>query len=313
MAWDESNNFARDTLNESSDRASLMQKNIAVKGLEYGVPDQLITWGSTCSTVLREALATANVEKGEKDVAYELYQFKVDETHKLSVNIKAATIACVKNSENELELLDEYGATGTTPRSRMGLQAFVDQYKMTYDRLVAAGDLRVLPESVVTKLVTACDDMIKLWHDAQVERQESAEAYDILHALQKEYAQKFRAIYTIVVIMAGKYSPDLLLLGFAPATPPAGHGQPGTPTGLMVQGTAESTTVSCDETDSATSYQFKYSSDGEDWFELYSGEQYTYTYNPPAGNRSYKVRARNKNGFSGWSNVVEFDPPEVPL
>ena len=229
------------------------------------------------------------------------------------MNIKAATIALVRDSENGMELLDDYGATGETPRTRMGLQAFTDRYKKTYDRLVLASDARVLPDPVVALLVSTCADMIKLWHYAQVERQESATAYDTLHDLQKEYAQKFRAIYTIVVIMAGKYSPDLLLLGFAPATPPPGHGQPGTPTGLMVQGTSYSTTVSCDETDSATSYQLKYSGDGEDWFELYSGEQYTYTYNPPVGNRSYKVRARNKNGFSGWSKVVEFEPPEVPL
>jgi hypothetical protein len=313
MAWDEQNNFANDTLPEVSDRSSLMQVNITALGATYGVPEVLQTWGSTCSTVLREAIATANVEKGEKDVAYEQYQFKVDDAHEISVNIKAATIAAVRDSDNGMELLDEYGATGETPRTRMGLQAFIDQYKKTYDRLVTAGDTRVLPEPVVSRLVAAGDRMIDLWHFAQVERQESAEAYDILHALQKEYAQKFRAIYTIVVIMAGKYSPDLLLLGFAPATPPAGHGQPDKLTGVKAEGTADSAVVSCDPSADATSYQFKYSEDNDEWFELYSGEENTYTYDPPPGNRFYKIRARNVHGFSVWSDVVEFDPNEVPV
>jgi|APSaa5957512622_1039677.scaffolds.fasta_scaffold585790_1 hypothetical protein len=75
MAWDEQNNFANDTLSEVSDRSSLMQENIAVLGVTNEVPAPLITWGGTCSTALREAIATANVEKGEKDVAYEQYQF----------------------------------------------------------------------------------------------------------------------------------------------------------------------------------------------------------------------------------------------
>ncbi len=48
------------------------------------------------------------------------------------------------------------------------------------------------------------------------------------------------------------------------------------------------------------------------WEELYDGEDTTYTYEPPAGTRTNKVWARNANGFSDWSDPVEFTVPEVP-
>ena len=109
-----------------------------------------------------------------------------------------------------------------------------------------------------------------------------------------------------------KYFPDLLLLGFAPAVPPPGHGNPDAQEGVDCDFVEPNLTVFCNECENTTRYQLKYSLDGEEWEELYADDENSYTYDPTNELRYYKVRARNKNGFSDWSNTIEFEPPEVP-
>jgi len=40
--------------------------------------------------------------------------------------------------------------------------------------------------------------------------------------------------------------------------------------------------------------------------------QYTKKKESSSGNRTYKVRTRNANGFSDWGDPMEFEVPEVP-
>ncbi len=81
---------------------------------------------------------------------------------------------------------------------------------------------------------------------------------------------------------------------------------------LYVHNYKLSTTLTWDPCENTTSYQLAYTEDGEIWDELYAGTDTTYTYAPPVGTRTYKVRARNANGYSDWSDPVEFEVPEVP-
>ncbi len=72
-------------------------------------------------------------------------------------------------------------------------------------------------------------------------------------------------------------------------------------------------TVSWDKVNTATGYELVYSVDDVNWLPLYIGENNSYTYDPPAGNRYYKVRAKNEIGFGDWSDVIEYEPPVVPV
>ena len=312
MAWDEHVNFSKDTLDEVSDRCYLFQENVGTLGVTYNFPPTFITWGGDIYTRWTAARVKAESERGEKDVMYEHYQYKFDETRELGVNIKLALIGIIGDADDKDELIDQYGLLGETPRTRSGLKQFCDQIKDTDTRLRAAGDERILALETIDKLAASGTQMMSLWHDAQQERQESSEAYDELHDLKNEIAKKLRASYGLAVVAVGKYSPDLLLLGFAPATPPPGHGQPEEPEELDGEYQDPNYIITWNPCENTTSYQLKYSLDNDEWVELYSGEDNSYTYDPPAGLRYYKVRARNVHGFSGWSNTIEFDVPEVP-
>jgi len=291
-----------------------MQANIAVQGPLIDLTLELIAWGSTCHTDFSTKRVAAGVERGERDVAYEMYQFKFDETHETTVFIRETLEALIADTENGDEINDQYGFIGPTPTNRADLKKLVDQIKETSDRLRTALDPRVLAATIIDKLVTCADEMDNLWLIARTEKQEALTAYDALDECYNEGSQKLRLIYRYAVMEWGKYSPNLLLLGFNPLTPPPGHGQPDIPLNFIFQWDepTQKLTLQCDPCTGATSYQFVYSEDGEDFDELYAGEEPLYTYQPPAGTRTYKVRARNSNGFSEFSDPVEFTPPVVP-
>ncbi len=71
-------------------------------------------------------------------------------------------------------------------------------------------------------------------------------------------------------------------------------------------------TLTCDAVATATNYEMVYTIDDINWLPLYSGVDPTYTYAPPVGRRTYKIRAENEYGFGEWSDPVEFTVTEVP-
>ena len=97
---------------------------------------------------------------------------------------------------------------------------------------------------------------------------------------------------------------------YSPGEPP--EEVPAAPSGLVIDFVRPNMTVSCDAVDTTTDYQFVYSEDDVNWTELYAGADNSYTYQPPAGRRVYKVRASNEYGYGEWSEDVEYTVDEVP-
>ena len=79
------------------------------------------------------------------------------------------------------------------------------------------------------------------------------------------------------------------------------------PTGFTYEWLDPDLRIFWDAVEGATSYQLAFSTDGESWEELYSGEDNFYEYEPPEGLRYYRVRARNANGYGDWSETVEYN------
>ncbi len=300
------NAFTIDTYNRRSDRVSLLSANIGTFAVELGLSETVLSWGTSAYGVWSSARVSAGVEKGERDVAFETYQNTFDETRSLVIDIKEVLLALIEDTEEGKELIDEYGIGGQTPRNRAGVKQLIDQIKETSIRLRAAGDVRVLPEALVTRLADAGTEIVDLWHLAQKEKQESAEAYDTLEAIYNEDSQKLRLVYQMAKLTWGTYSPKLILLGFAPSIPKHGGGQPDAPIDFNKEWNDPELTLSWNNATNVSSYQLVYSEGDDVWEELYSGDLARYTYEAPEGTRIYKVRARNANGYSDWSDTLEF-------
>ena len=68
----------------------------------------------------------------------------------------------------------------------------------------------------------------------------------------------------------------------------------------------------CDALPDVTGYIAEYSTDNENWHSLYEGAEPSFKYQPPAGNRYYRICAYNEFGEGEWSEIISFEPPEVP-
>ena len=305
------NAFTIDSYNRRSDRLSLVSANVGTYAEELGITEEVLSWATSADNDWSVARVSAGVEKGERDVAFETYQNKLDETRSLVIDIKEVLIALIEDTEKGKEIIDEYGIGGQTPRNRAGLKQFIDQIAETSIRLRAAGDSRVLPETLINRLVEAGNEIVNLWHTAQKEKQESALAYDTLEDVYNEDSQKLRLIYQMAKLCWGSFSPNLILLGFAPSTPKHGGGQPNAPEGFNKEWNEPELTLFWNDAANTSSYQLVYSVAEDAWEELYSDKAASYTYQAPTGKRNYKVRARNAKGFSEWSGVLEFEKPEV--
>ena len=123
---------------------------------------------------------------------------------------------------------------------------------------------------------------------------------------------QLRVIYQIATLIWGTQSPNLIAIGYAPAKPRPGGGQPDAPANLIAVWETPDLQLSWNASDNTTSYQLAYSTDNELWEELFAGDLLNFKYEPPIGKRWYKVRARNSNGFSDWSNTVSYERMEEP-
>jgi len=243
----------------------------------------------------------AGVIRGERDVVFEQYRFKNKECRDRAIAVKKLLLAHITDCGPDDEVIEEYGLKGSMPRSRAGLKNFVDQLKNTSERLRAAGDPRVLEAKIIDDLVVLADEMIALWHQAQQKKQDAIQSNKEVKTVFRNDTHKLRLLYRYAVYKWGRYDPKLLLLGFVPDSAPKGHTRIDKPANFVFVWNDPELTFTWDPCEKATSYQLAYTEDDETWNELYAGADTTYTYTPPAGTRTYKVRARNVNGFSEWS------------
>ena len=306
------NQISKDTQAKLGGRCSLISANIEALAVELGLSLPQVDEFKAFFTDLSAALATAQVERGEKDMSFEDYRTVFEDTFQLRLRIKEFLTAAVEGTDQGQELLEAYGLARKSPTSYNGLVAGIDTLKMKHDELVAAGDTRVAPQSTIDALIVLKDKLITAYNKIGTERQESAKAFDDLQELVDKIRKRLRYLYELATLIWGKHDPKLMLLGFAPAKPRPGGGQPDPISEFVCVLEGEELKFTWNEPDNTTSCQLIYSDDQEEWEELYSGDKFSFTYEPPVGKRFYKVRARNVNGYSDWSVTIEYEKVEVP-
>jgi hypothetical protein len=301
------NKFTQDTYAMRGVRLSDLSGNINPFALELGLSQTQIDWATGAFQAFVDAQAKTQLEEGEKSMAQEKYENDYDKSYQKYMRIKELLNALIKDTPQESELERAYGIKGTSPQTYNSLCTKIETLSDENDILVAAGDTRVAPASAVDELKEFKADLVKAAQRVGVERKESAQAYDALHALFQEDTQQMRIIYQIATLVWGTRSPNLLSIGFAPAKPHPGGGQPDAPASFKYNVADNVLSFSWVAAENATSYQLVYSADNEVWEELYAGDLLTFDYEQPIGKRWYKVRARNTHGFGNFSDTVSYE------
>jgi hypothetical protein len=278
------------------------------------IPDNLVNWGLAAYDKWVAALGKSQVEMGEERVAYEQMHTADALTFEYYARCKALILDTYGMSSPKLTI---YGATGRFPQDRKRRIDAVQDMLNGHASLVASGDPDVLPEAFIAKLRgyynasnTAFSNFILK------EAPEARKAVDEQDALFNADTEMLRVLYSWVLMTWSKGEPNLVQLGFAPQTGQSGGGGgavPSAPEGFDLKWLEPFLRLTWMPVEGATSYQLAFSADGgASWEELYSGDELEFEFEPPAGKRLYRVRARNANGYGEWSVMLEHEVEGEP-
>ncbi len=308
------NNVTMDLLAMRTARLLALKTYIMAWKDVLSIPDHLVNWALEAYDSWMAALAKSQKELAEESAAYDAMHYADALTFKYYAKCKALLLDTYGIDDVKLKA---YRATGRFPDGREDriktVRAFIDGH---YD-MVAAGDPDVLPEAFINKLVNYWQDSTNAFANLLLkEKPEARKAVDAQEELFAIDSEKLRVLYSWVLMTWARSEPNLVQLGFAPQTgESSGGGEvPLAPVGFDLKWLEPMLKFIWMPVEGATSYQLAFSVDGGgSWEELYSGAEAGFDYEPPAGLRQYRVRARNANGFGDWSvmldHEVEGEPP----
>jgi len=307
MALFDNNGFSQDSLALRLARLLMLKTYINAWAVFQSIPQALIDWALVAYDEWKALLGASTVEQGEAEEAYQ-DMHEADEIT-FSYYIRAKGLLKYQYGQDDKNL-KFYGITGAFPKARKSRIKAVQDLLDGHARLHAQGDPNVLPDTFIIKLqgyLTTSDNAYA--NLVGKEKPEADQAIDNQNFRFGEDTKKLGNLLNWVLMTWNEYESFLSQLGFAPRIPKPGGGQPYKPINFIHQWHEPDLTLTWDPCENTTSYQLAYTEDDEIWEELYAGTDTTYTYAPPVGTRTYKVRARNANGYSDWSDPVEFEVP----
>ena len=310
MAIIEHNRFSADLLVLRTARLEALKTYIETWGATLHISAEMIAWALGAYDVWVTLLGLSSVENGESKEAYQTMHEADDKT--FDYCIKCRDLLREKYGYDDQKLA-VYGIEGKFPQGRRQKMNSVRDLLDGHRRMVEEGDPNVLPEDFITKLQGFYDAGNSAYNSILLkEKPEADKSFDNQNKQFEEDSRKLSELYKTALMTWDDMEPYLVQLGFAPRIPKPGGGQPGIPDGLSSTYVSPKLSITWNACENTTSYQLVYSEDLEVWEELYAGADTQFDYDPPAVKRTYKVRARNANGFSDWSNTIEFEPPDVP-
>lgn len=212
------NGFSQDSEDVRSDRLELMSQNIDSLAPVIGLSGTNLDWARNSSTNWAEVRATCSASLGQLDEAYQEYHKKFDvAVEKYSQN-KRLLLAIIEDIEKNDKIINEYNIVGPVPHSRAGLSAAIDDWKRTHDRLRSIGDERVIPDHLVTEMVTLKNEYTALWSNAIRLKDISIKATSNKARTYDRDSDKLRLVYNYSIVSLGKDSSELRLLGFVPSS-----------------------------------------------------------------------------------------------
>ena len=308
------NQFSKDTDGDREERCLHMQANIDSYANELGVTGVLLSWAQVCHDSWRNIWTTADVEYGEMNEAFQEFQLKFAEVLDYYQDTKDLLISLLDQYQKDDDIEIAYGIRNPTPKLRKPLVHAIDDIKQTNDRLVAAGDPRVLPEAVVTNLMALLDEVNTMFEGATKEKKESQQAFDSKHEASGLGTIYLKMIYNLAKLKWGNEDPRLFELGFVPKSAIWTENKPPHPAEFIYDETAgEFQWTPVVDVDN---YEIDYRLTGAsgDWTQLYKGAATSTADRPPdAGEYDFRIRSWKGDDSGAWSGALVVNFPEEAL
>jgi len=294
-------------------RLQFLKAFIEIHAPALALPPELFDWARNAYDIWYSALIKSDAEWAEKEGAFLAIR--------LAEEPARARLTIIKELLNSRyvdrpELLERYNIDSASPRSRVGMMQMADDVYEMHARLKAEGDPLVLPDAMISGLRALMDAVRAAEVKAQDEFEDAKSATKELRAIFEADSKMLALLYDWAVAMWGAEDPRMLEIGFVQRLPESGGGggnMPSVPEGFELKWLEPFLKFWWNPVEGATSYQLAFSADnGASWEELYSGAEVGFEFEPPAGKRLYRVRARNANGFGDWSATLEHEVEGEP-
>ena len=208
------NKFSKDSNNDRFSRLSLIADNIDEFSIELNLSVDKIEWAHNAATLWMDARSSTNIEIAEGHGGYSMLRDAEMRAAKYYCKAKALLKAILNDCGDSDELIEEYGLKGKSPRGYKKLISGIDVWKGTHDRLVSEGDDRVLPDSIVAKLVEHRVELDELWHVAIDEKTGAREARRAKKELFDRDTKMLAYLFALCKLHWGNQDTKLMGLGF---------------------------------------------------------------------------------------------------
>jgi len=242
MAQLKNNDLTKESIENRLYRLLRMQNNIDTHAAELGITGPVLSWGQNCYDVFSGAITASTVEAGESKDATIIVREKFAEAKDYYQKAKDILIAYLDQYKPDEILLASYRVDRPTPRKYLDLTEAIDVFEETHNRLVAAGDDRVIAQAIIDELVARGNDFKTELDNAGIEQRESDVAYQEQHTIFNADTEKLRLVLSLACMIWGDDDPKLKDLGFVPSSEvwtPGGGGEqlptPGPPENLQIE------------------------------------------------------------------------------
>ena len=306
----ENNNFSNDSYNVRETRLYFVSNSIDAYSAELLISDNLLAWAQGAYEVFKTAKVNQSVVTGEKDEAFQSSQ---EADTALAERYQILKDILISRYTTEDDKLKVYGIFGPTPAGHAAMIFVSEVLVEGNNRFKIVSDPNVLPDTMINNLQLLIDNSKQKYYDAGLEREDATVATVNIHKIFNDDSKKLRELYNWVIAFWGKFDLRLIILGFVQAENNAGGHVPVAPNNLAFD--ADNNLFTWENVLNASSYQLVYKATGteNDWEDIYSGDLTEFSFTPQSGDWSFKIRARNENGYGNWSlnldiNITEPEP-----
>jgi hypothetical protein len=207
------NKFSKDDNLIRAERTQVISGFIMKYNPELNLSPDMLDWALNVDTKWDNMCADTTVLDGRMDNAYGILRNVEQAAAKVYCATKEHLLSILADTDSEA-LVEDYGLQGKAPRKAKELVQAIDLWKATHDKLVAAGDARVISAVFMDKLMEQRNILDNGWRSAVTNKQLAAAGFKAKRDLFEKDTEKLRFLFSLCKIVWGNQDPKLGALGF---------------------------------------------------------------------------------------------------
>ncbi len=208
------NRFSKDKDIVRAERLGKLSAHIDEFSAVLGLPPDKLEWAQTCGPFWDDLTRNKSVEFGMSCGNTMGLNLIVKPCVTRYVDLKVLLNTIIDGIDGDTDLKREYGIVGKSPRNFKKIVAALNRWENTHNRLVAEGDPRILPDSMMAELVDFRDRLNDSNHERVTQKRLLSDLVEQKRARFIFDTNMLRYMFAVCKLTWGPDDPTLTLLGF---------------------------------------------------------------------------------------------------